>query len=114
MRSAVFRTPSYRLHKPTNQAVVTLDGRDLYLGRSGSSESRAEYDRLVAEWLTNGRRLPVANSEGGSDLTINEMLLAYLTFADSYLCQERQADQGTRGHPIRDPTPPQALRPFPR
>ena len=44
------RTPSYRLHKPTGQAVVTLDGRDLYLGRHGSPESRTEYDRLVTEW----------------------------------------------------------------
>ena len=26
------RTPSYRLHKPSGQAVVTLDGRDHYLG----------------------------------------------------------------------------------
>jgi integrase len=25
------RTPSYRLHKPTGQAVVTLNGRDIYL-----------------------------------------------------------------------------------
>src|SRR5262249_42641764 len=24
------RTPSYRLHKPSGQAVVTLDGRDIY------------------------------------------------------------------------------------
>jgi integrase len=84
MPSAAFRTPSYRLHKPTSQAVVTLDGRDLYLGRYGSPQSRAEYDRLVAEWLTNGRRLHVTTAGGGSDLTINEMLLAYLGHADSY------------------------------
>jgi len=24
------RTPKYRLHKPTGQAVVTIDGRDHY------------------------------------------------------------------------------------
>ncbi|MFO0957082.1 MAG: hypothetical protein U0800_06395 [Isosphaeraceae bacterium] len=43
------RTPTYRLHKPTRQAVVTLDGKDIYLGRYGSPESRAEYDGLVTE-----------------------------------------------------------------
>lgn len=73
-------TPSYRLHKPTGQAVVTIDGRDFYLGRFGSGESRAEYDRMLAEWLANGRRLPHV----GPDLTINELLLAYLAFADAY------------------------------
>ena len=68
------RTPSYRLHKPTGQAVVTLSGRDFYLGKFGSSESRGEYDRLVTEWLTNGRTLPRPASPIGSDLTVNELL----------------------------------------
>ena len=71
------RTPSYRLHKPTNQAVVTIDGRDFYLGVYNSSKSRAEYDRLIAEWLSNGRSLP-----GGP--TVNELLLAYLLHAEGY------------------------------
>jgi integrase len=78
------RTPSYRLHKPTGQAVVTLNGRDFYLGQFGSPGSRAEYDRTIVEWISNGRRLPAPTSGAGSDLTVNEMLLAYLAFADSY------------------------------
>ena len=35
-------TPSYRLHKPSGQAVVTLANRDYYLGRYETPESRAE------------------------------------------------------------------------
>ncbi len=58
MANATLRTPSYRLHKPTGSAVVTLDGRDVYLGKYGTPVSRAEYDRILAEWLVNGRRLP--------------------------------------------------------
>ena len=77
-------TPSYRLHKPSGQAVVTLANRDYYLGRYETPESRAEYDRLVGEWLTNGRRPPGKAGPGGTDLTINELLLAYLRFADGY------------------------------
>ena len=76
MFTATLRTPSYRHHKPSNQAVVTLDGRDIYLGRYGSPDSRAEFDRLLAEWLANGRRLPAPAS--GSDLTVNELVLPYL------------------------------------
>ena len=58
MPARSLRTPSYRLHKPTGQAVVTLDGRDFYLGKHGTPASRAEYDRLIAEWLANGRAAP--------------------------------------------------------
>jgi hypothetical protein len=43
------RVPSYRLHKPTNQAIVVIRGRMFYLGRYGSTESRAEYTRIIAE-----------------------------------------------------------------
>jgi hypothetical protein len=75
------RAPSYRLHKPTNQAVVTIDSRDFYLGIYDSPKSRAEYDRLIAEWLTNGRQLSKSASGGHS---INELLVAYLDFAAGY------------------------------
>jgi integrase len=61
---------------------VTLDGRDIYLGRYGSPKSRAEFDRLLAEWLTNGRRLPAPIA--GADLSVNEVVLAYLRHADGY------------------------------
>src|SRR5689334_1811243 len=78
------RTPSYRLHRPTGQAVVTLNGRDYYLGRHGSPGSRAEYDRLIAEWLANGRQVAMAHGAAPADLTINEMLVGYARFAGSY------------------------------
>ena len=50
-------TPGYRL-QGTGQAVVRLGKRDIYLGRYGTAASREVYKRLVAEWLTNGGRLP--------------------------------------------------------
>ena len=72
--------PSYRLHKPTGQAVVTLDGRDIYLGRHGVPQSRECYDRLIAQWLANGRKMPaVAHTE----LTVTEMVAAYWRHATS-------------------------------
>ena len=45
--SAAARVPSYRRHKPTGQAVVTLNGKDHYLGKWNSKVSRVEYDRLI-------------------------------------------------------------------
>ncbi len=80
------RTPSYRHHRPSGQAVVTLDARDNYLGRFGSPESRAEYDRLVGEWLTRGRRAAGPDGAGQPpvNLTVAEVLVAYLRFAEQY------------------------------
>ncbi len=84
MLAQTLRVPSYRLHKPTGLAVATIGGRDIYLGKHNSPESRAEYDRLIAEWLATGRRPTMLESDSGAGLTINEMLLAYLHHADSY------------------------------
>jgi hypothetical protein len=42
--------------------VVTLNGKDFYLGRFDTQDSKAAYDRLIAEWLSNGRRLPTTDS----------------------------------------------------
>jgi hypothetical protein len=52
-RTRKVRIPTYRLHKPSSQAVVTIRGKDHYLGQYGSSRSRAEYDRLIAEYFAN-------------------------------------------------------------
>src|SRR4051794_23803377 len=80
--------PSYRLHKQSGQAVVTLpDGfggrRDVLLGKHGTPESRAEYLRVVGEWEASGRRLPREQATG-ADLSVNELLVGYWRFAEGY------------------------------
>jgi len=72
--------PAYRRHKASGQAVVTLNGRDFYLGRWQSRISRIEYDRLVCEWLAADRRIP----ERSSGLYVVEFIAAYWKFARSY------------------------------
>jgi hypothetical protein len=80
--------PSYRRHKQSGQAVVTLaDGlggrHDVLLGKHGTVASRMAYARVIAEWEAAGRRLaqPVAVI---ADLTVNEMLAAYVGHAEGY------------------------------
>jgi integrase len=80
--------PSYRHHKPSSRAVVTLNGRDFYLGPWNTAESRDEYDRLLAEWMANGRQLPEAVPLG--ELTVVELLAAYLEFARTYYVRDGQ------------------------
>ncbi len=75
------RIPSYRLHKASGLAVVTLNGRDVYLGQHGSAESRSEYDRLISEWIGNGRQLP---TDRKGELTVVELLSRYWAHARAY------------------------------
>jgi integrase len=79
--------PSYRRHRRSGQAVVTLtDGlggrRDIYLGPWKSQESKQEYLRIIGEWEANGRRLLGLAPMG--DLSVNELLLAYWKHAEGY------------------------------
>jgi integrase len=78
------RTPKYRLHRPSGLAVVSLGGRDRYLGPYGTPESRAEYDRLIAEWLLTGRKAAHAPGNSPDDLTVSELCLKYLEWANGY------------------------------
>ncbi len=81
--------PAYRLHKPSGQARVIISGEHVYLGKYGSPESREKYARLVS-------KLPAAKSNGRQSvqngpnptLSINELLLAYSQFAQSYYVKD--------------------------
>ena len=85
------RIPRYRLHKPTGLAVVTLDGKDHYLGRHGTDESRRQYDCLVAEWLLRGATTTATRDPSGQ--TVDEILLKYHGFAREYYgADSRQLD----------------------
>jgi hypothetical protein len=52
-----FRTPKYRLHKGSGQALVQINGERIYLGKYGSQESKEKYRRRVAEFLAGGHKL---------------------------------------------------------
>jgi integrase len=75
MPRLVNETPKYRKHRASGQAVVTVCGKDHYLGPYGTKASKAEYDRLVGEWLAAGR--PTYAIKPTSDATINELALLY-------------------------------------
>lgn len=74
------RIPHYRLHRTSGQAVVTIRARDIYLGTFGSEQSRAEYDRIIAEYIA-ARGVP---EDRRATLGINEFCLAYWRHAQAY------------------------------
>jgi integrase len=84
------KDPSYRLHKQSGQAVVTLpDGlggrRDVLLGPYNSPESRADYYRVLAEWRVGGCRLLEKAPAG---LSVNELALAYWRHVEGYYVKD--------------------------
>jgi integrase len=78
------RLPKYRLHRRSGQGIVTINGKDHYLGPHGCQTSKIEYDRIVAEWLAHGRQAPQPVSAAQPSLTVNELLLAFWEHAQNY------------------------------
>lgn len=74
------KTPAYMLHKGTGQSRVQLNGQDFYLGAWRSPESIEKYDRLIAEWLANGRRPPRRNN---GVICIAEVIVRYMDYAQT-------------------------------
>src|SRR5205085_564296 len=72
------QTPKYRRHRASGQARVTISGRDIYLGPYGTTASRREYDRVIGEWLANGRQVSSA------DYSVVELIAAYWKYALDY------------------------------
>src|SRR5687768_5216562 len=94
--------PSYRLHRQSGQAIVTLADpttgrrRDYLLGPFNSPVSRAEYARLLMEHQTLNDRLPAKASDSiPSDLTLNELIAAYNRHLDGYYVKD--------GKPTKEP-----------
>ena len=84
--------PTYRKHKASGQAIVTLNGGDHYLGRYGSKLSRDQYDRLMAEWLQCNRRL---TSTCHDSITVVELCARYLKFAKGYYVKDGRCTKVT-------------------
>ncbi len=90
--------PSYRQRKGYDQAIVTLTDsvtryrKDYWLGRYGSPESRELYHRVLAQWESGGRRLPVTLDDKPADIaqvSVAEVLAAYWKWAtDQYAFKE--------------------------
>lgn len=68
--------PGYRYHI-SGQAVVTLDGKNFYLGPHDSPESKARYFALLNEYHANGKRMPENRCSGPALITIQVLCADY-------------------------------------
>ena len=81
------RPPSYRLHKASGQAVVTIDRKVRYLGVHGTPESRLRYERLISAWM-QGEPVPAREPESSNDITVAVVCVQYLRWAESYYVKD--------------------------
>ena len=73
------RIPKYRHYKPKDLAVVRIDGKDHYLGKHNTPESKETYARLIAEHFRSGDISPRLAHLNGDDVSINEIVAKYWT-----------------------------------
>jgi integrase len=99
--------PAYCLHKGTGQAVVTIDGRDHYLGKHGSDDSKLAYERLILQWKQLGTT-PSTRPRTAS-LTVRAMFAAYWRHVEAQGLYEKHGKATTERSCIA-----QAARPLVR
>jgi integrase len=77
--------PKYRKHRASGQAIVTINGRDHYLGPHNSKASKVQYDQLVNQWLASHRNpsfgLP---QEQIDEPSLSDLMNAYRKWAIKY------------------------------
>ena len=101
------RTPTYRLHRGSGQALVQINGRRIYLGKYDSEASKERYRRVVAEWLRrgSGRSSSAERPLDPESISVNRLLQGYWEFARGYYQQD--------GRPTKELTcMREALRPL--
>jgi integrase len=125
--------PSLVHHKPSDRARVRINGRDFWLGKWGSPEARLAYDRLITEYLANGRiTAPPASRHSGATteiavepsrpgievrqtteppqgLTVVELAAMYLEHCQTYYRDPSGKQTSTYGNALQAA---RALRPF--
>ncbi len=82
------RPPSYRRHKASGQAIVTIAGKDHYLGPYGSATSRDAYAKLISASQVQDSRSPepeiLQPERATHSTTLVELLAAFLAYSRSY------------------------------
>src|SRR5688572_603176 len=76
--------PTYRLHRPSGQAIVRIDGHTHYLGTWQSPESRARYGELVIEKLGQRPQSLAEQASRDPDRRIEDLIAAYWQHAQDF------------------------------
>jgi integrase len=79
------KLPTYSLHKASGNARAWIGGRNYYLGKYGTPESRLKYAELLRKHVTGELIDPVATQgDDDSGPTVHEICATYILFAQTY------------------------------
>jgi integrase len=81
--------PKLCRHKARDLAFVRLSGRAIYLGRWGSPEAKANYDRHIADWLAGGRA-PAAKPVRADQFLVEDLVADWVAYLNRRLVGSRQ------------------------
>lgn len=74
------RKPVYGFHRTSGQARTTVNGKRVSLGIYGSPESKAEFDKVIANWeAAHAERTPTVNVQ----LTVSRLAYLFLKHAET-------------------------------
>jgi len=76
------RIPTYRHHKARGLAVVTIKGKDIYLGPYGTVESRQKYAQVLTEYMSGVT--PTKAAKQLKVVSVHELVLAFMRHADTH------------------------------
>lgn len=115
------RPPKYRLHKSTNQAIVSFNGKKIHLRPYGSERSHQKYQEILKQWQEQRHQQRPATAEKatseevvkqaittetlrdkrrhGLPISIDELVLVYRRHArSSYAAYDIYRTNGTLTH----------------
>lgn len=84
--------PKLRRHKAKDLAYVCFSGRALYLGKWGSKEAKARYDKLIAEWLDRGR-VPPPKPGVVTAYRIDDLVADYFEYLEGRFPDSREPER---------------------
>jgi len=85
--------PKYCKHNASGRAYVRISGKMYYLGKYGSEASRREYDRIIAEFVANGRQ----SFYSADTILVENLIVRFLDYAEN----ERNYSQGWKAQMSR-------------
>ena len=70
--------PKYCHHMSSGRAFVRIGGKMYYLGKYGPEASRREYDRIIGEFIANGRQA----FYDPDDILIESLVVSFLDYVE--------------------------------
>ena len=89
--------PKYRLHKRSGQVVVSINGKDIYLGKHSTEESQQRYRAAIADhWASPTEAPKVSIQKPNGATTITQLAVEFAKYT-----KRKHGENGSEWYQIR-------------